>query len=72
MRGEDEHPRARDREGEIHMTRRRMLHLPALLGILAAAVLIACAAAYRPQTADGSLGAPVMAGWSLKTNEPLE
>ncbi len=54
------------------MTRRRMLHLPALLGILAAAVLIACAAAYRPQTADGSLGAPVMAGWSLKTNEPLE
>ena len=27
---------------------------------------------YRPQKADGSLGAPVTAGWNLKTNEPLE
>lgn len=27
---------------------------------------------YRRQEADGSLGAPVTAGWNLKTNEPLE
>jgi type VI secretion system secreted protein Hcp len=27
---------------------------------------------YRPQKVDGSLGAPVTAGWNLKTNEPLE
>ncbi len=27
---------------------------------------------YRPQRADGSLGAPITAGWNLKTNEPLE
>ena len=27
---------------------------------------------YRPQKADGSLGAPVSAGWNLKTNEPLD
>src|SRR5215210_6648589 len=27
---------------------------------------------YWPQKADGSLGAPVAAGWDLKTNEPLE
>jgi type VI secretion system secreted protein Hcp len=27
---------------------------------------------YWPQKADGSLGAPVTAGWDLKTNEPLE
>jgi type VI secretion system secreted protein Hcp len=27
---------------------------------------------YRPQKVDGSLGAPVAAGWNLKTNEPLE
>jgi type VI secretion system secreted protein Hcp len=27
---------------------------------------------YRPQKADGSLGAPVTAGWNLKTNESLE
>jgi type VI secretion system secreted protein Hcp len=27
---------------------------------------------YRPQKADGSLGAPVTSGWNLKTNEPLE
>lgn len=26
---------------------------------------------YRPQKADGSLGASVTAGWNLKTNEPL-
>jgi type VI secretion system secreted protein Hcp len=26
---------------------------------------------YKPQKADGSLGAPVTAGWNLKTNEPL-
>jgi len=27
---------------------------------------------YRPQRADGSLGAPITAGWNLKTNEPIE
>jgi len=27
---------------------------------------------YRPQKADGSLGAPVTAGWNLKTNALLE
>jgi type VI secretion system secreted protein Hcp len=27
---------------------------------------------YRPQKVDGSLGAPMAAGWNLKTNEPLE
>ena len=27
---------------------------------------------YRPQKADGSLGASVTTGWNLKTNEPLE
>lgn len=27
---------------------------------------------YRPQKADGSLGAPVTTGWNLKANEPLE
>jgi type VI secretion system secreted protein Hcp len=27
---------------------------------------------YRPQRADGSLGAPITAGWNVKTNEPIE
>jgi type VI secretion system secreted protein Hcp len=27
---------------------------------------------YRPQRPDGSLGAPITAGWNLKTNEPIE
>jgi type VI secretion system secreted protein Hcp len=27
---------------------------------------------YWPQKADGSLGAPLAAGWDLKANEPLE
>jgi type VI secretion system secreted protein Hcp len=27
---------------------------------------------YRPQKADGTLGAPVTAGWNLRTNESLE
>ena len=27
---------------------------------------------YRPQKADGSLEEPVMAGWDLKANEPLD
>jgi type VI secretion system secreted protein Hcp len=27
---------------------------------------------YRPQRADGSLGAPITAGCNLKTNEPIE
>jgi type VI secretion system secreted protein Hcp len=27
---------------------------------------------YRQQRADGSLGAPITAGWNLETNEPLE
>jgi type VI secretion system secreted protein Hcp len=27
---------------------------------------------YRPQRADGSLGAPITAGWNLKANEPIE
>jgi type VI secretion system secreted protein Hcp len=27
---------------------------------------------YRPQKADSSMGAPITAGWNLKTNEPLE
>jgi type VI secretion system secreted protein Hcp len=27
---------------------------------------------YRPQRPDGSMGAPITAGWNLKTNEPIE
>jgi type VI secretion system secreted protein Hcp len=27
---------------------------------------------YRPQRADGSLGAPITAGWNVQTNEPIE
>ena len=27
---------------------------------------------YRPQRPDGSLGAPITAGWNVKTNEPIE
>ena len=27
---------------------------------------------YWPQKADGSLGAPIAAGWDLKTNRPIE
>ena len=27
---------------------------------------------YWPQKADGSLAAPVVAGWDLKTNEPID
>jgi type VI secretion system secreted protein Hcp len=27
---------------------------------------------YRTQRPDGSLGAPITAGWNVKTNEPIE
>ena len=27
---------------------------------------------YQAQKPDGSLGAPITAGWNLKTNEPIE